>query len=169
MNTSSPQIEPCFADAIAMIEHADELPVEKKRHWCCSLKRIAEALDKPATVIPARLSAVRTALMDLHHVPLGLQDRRVATVEIEVVHQANQSHFHLLEALTKMMRPWTSQDRIVYYPAFRDSLKATADVGAKFDLTRTLQNQKVLLGEIEAGRLRQYDRVEHRLLRDSRH
>jgi hypothetical protein len=72
MNVSNQQIEPCFADAIAMIEHADELPVEKKRHWCCSLKRIAEALDKPVTVIPARLSAVRAALMELHHVPLGL-------------------------------------------------------------------------------------------------
>jgi len=30
MNISNLQIEPCFADAIAMIEHADELPVEKK-------------------------------------------------------------------------------------------------------------------------------------------
>ena len=72
MNTYNPQIEPCFADAIAMIAHADELPVEKKRHWCCSLRRIAEALDKPVTAIPARLSAVRAALMELHHVPLGL-------------------------------------------------------------------------------------------------
>jgi hypothetical protein len=83
-NTSSnPRIEPSFADAIAMIEHAAELPVEKKRHWCCSLKRIAEALDKPATVIPARLSAVRAAVMDLHHVPLGLTAKTLAN------HRAN--------------------------------------------------------------------------------
>jgi hypothetical protein len=66
-----------------VIQHADELPVGKKRHWCCSLKRIAEALDKPVTGIPARLNAIRAPLMELHHVPLGLTPKTLSN------HRAN--------------------------------------------------------------------------------
>jgi hypothetical protein len=70
-NDPSPPIEPSFADAIGIIEQAADVPEEKRRHWICSLRQIAKALDKPVTVIPARFSAVRTAFFRLHHVPLG--------------------------------------------------------------------------------------------------
>jgi hypothetical protein len=30
-------LEPSFADAIAAIEQAKELPAWKRTHWCCSL------------------------------------------------------------------------------------------------------------------------------------
>ena len=83
MTASTPQIEPSFADAIAIIERSDDLPAEKKRHWCCSLKRIAEALDKPVAVIPARLGAIRAVLMQLHHEPLGVTAKTLSN------HRAN--------------------------------------------------------------------------------
>ena len=65
-------IETSFADAIMIIEASGELPKQAQRHWATSLRRIAKALDKPLEVIPARLSAVRTDLAQLHHVPTGL-------------------------------------------------------------------------------------------------
>src|SRR5262249_4840012 len=51
---------------------ADELPIQTRRHWTTSLRQIAKALDKPLEVIPARLTAIRTDLAQLHHVSTGL-------------------------------------------------------------------------------------------------
>jgi hypothetical protein len=65
-------IEPSFADAIAIIAAADELPEQTRRHWATSLRQIAKALDRPLEVIPARYSAVRADLTNLHQVPAGL-------------------------------------------------------------------------------------------------
>ena len=65
-------IETSFADAIAIIAAADELPEQTRRHWTTSLRQIAKALDKPMEVIPARYSAVRADLAQLHHAPAGL-------------------------------------------------------------------------------------------------
>jgi integrase len=65
-------IETSFADAIALIAAADELPEQTRRRWTTSLRQIAKALDKALEVIPARYSAVRADLAQLHHEPLGL-------------------------------------------------------------------------------------------------
>jgi len=65
-------IETSFADAIAIIAAAPELPEQTRRHWSSSLRQIAKALDKPVQVIPARYNAVRADLVHLHHAPAGL-------------------------------------------------------------------------------------------------
>ena len=65
-------IEPSFADAIAVIARAAELPEDKRRHWTTSLRQIAKLLDKALELIPARYSAVRAALLHLHHASGGL-------------------------------------------------------------------------------------------------
>jgi hypothetical protein len=65
-------IEQSFADAIAMIAAAEELPEDKRRHWATSLRQVAKALDRPLEVIPARYSAVRADLINLHELPAGL-------------------------------------------------------------------------------------------------
>ena len=71
-------IEKSFADAIAIIAAANELPEHTRRHWPTSLRKIAQALDKPLEVIPARYSAVRADLIHLHHVPAGLTAKTLA-------------------------------------------------------------------------------------------
>src|SRR5262245_50140049 len=68
----SPLFEPSFAGAIALIESASELSLQTRRHWTSSLRRVGQALGKPLEVIPARYSAVRADLANLHHVPTGL-------------------------------------------------------------------------------------------------
>ena len=65
-------IEASFADAIAIIAASGELPEHTRRHWPTSLRQIAKAFDKPLEVIPARYSAVRANLAQLHEVPAGL-------------------------------------------------------------------------------------------------
>ncbi len=55
-------IEASFTDAIAIVAAAQELPDQTRRHWMTSLRRIAQALDKPPELIPARYSAVRPVL-----------------------------------------------------------------------------------------------------------
>jgi hypothetical protein len=72
MPENSILIETSFADAIAMIAEAQELPEQKRRHWTTSLRQIARALDKPLEVVPARYSAVRADLIQLREVPVGL-------------------------------------------------------------------------------------------------
>jgi hypothetical protein len=71
MTENAGLIESSFADAIAMIAAAKELPEHTRRHWPTSLRKIAQALDRPLEVIPARYSAVRNDLNQLHHVPAG--------------------------------------------------------------------------------------------------
>ncbi len=75
--------EPSFADAVAVIDKAVELPEQKRRHWICSLRQMAKALDRPLELVPARWSAVRGSLAHLHHVPLGLTAKTIAN------HRAN--------------------------------------------------------------------------------
>jgi len=70
-------IEKSFADAIAMIAAAEELPEELKRHWSTSLRQFAKATDRPLEVIPARYSAVRNELAKWHHAPSGLTPKTV--------------------------------------------------------------------------------------------
>ena len=72
-------IEQSFADAIAMIAAAEELPEDKRRHWATSLRQVAKALDRPLEVIPARYSAVRADLINLHEVPAGLTAKTLRT------------------------------------------------------------------------------------------
>ena len=64
-------IEPSFADAIALIGVAHELPAHTRRHWATSLRQIAKAWGKPTEVIAARYSAVRADLVRLHQAPVG--------------------------------------------------------------------------------------------------
>jgi hypothetical protein len=78
MTEKSGLIEKSFADAIAMIAAAEELPEHTRRHWPTSVRKIAQALDKPLAVIPARYSAIRNDLTQLHHVPAGLTAKTLA-------------------------------------------------------------------------------------------
>ena len=72
MHENTVLIEKSFADAIAMIAALEELPEQKRRHWTTSLRQIAKAWSKPLEIIPARYSAVRADLINLHEVPAGL-------------------------------------------------------------------------------------------------
>lgn len=68
-------IETSFKEAIAIIAVAQELPSDKRLHWASSLRSTAKALGKPLEVIPARYSAIRADLLNLHAVPAGMTSK----------------------------------------------------------------------------------------------
>jgi hypothetical protein len=78
MSEKAGLIETSFADAIAMIATSTESPEQTRRHWMTSLRQIAKAWDKPLEAIPARYSAVRADLINLHAVPTGLTAKTLA-------------------------------------------------------------------------------------------
>jgi hypothetical protein len=71
-------LEPSFADAIAAIEQAKELPPSKRTHWCCSLRSLAKALDRPLESIAARWIAVALQVNQLHHANSGVEWKTLA-------------------------------------------------------------------------------------------
>jgi integrase len=71
-------LEPSFVDLIAAIERASEPSEQRRRHWVCSLRQIANWLDRPAAVIPARWNALQIALGQLHHGRVGVTPKTLA-------------------------------------------------------------------------------------------
>lgn len=64
--TKTAPFEPSFADVLATIEAATDLAPRHRTHWVCSLRQIAQAMDKPMEIIPARWMAVHFAIGQLH-------------------------------------------------------------------------------------------------------
>jgi integrase len=71
-------LEPSFWDAIAAIEQAAELSEQTRRHWSCSLRQIGKWLDRPVEVVPARWTAVRLPVGQLHHARVGVTAKTLA-------------------------------------------------------------------------------------------
>jgi integrase len=71
-------LEPTFSAAMTAIEDAADLSAGIKRHWVCSLRQIAKWLDRPVEVTPARWTAIRWAVGQLHHARLGVTAKTVA-------------------------------------------------------------------------------------------
>jgi integrase len=69
--TETERLEPSFADAIAAIERSSELKPSQRTHWCCGLRKIAEALGRPPENIAARWVAVALRINQLHHALIG--------------------------------------------------------------------------------------------------
>ena len=65
-------LEPSFADAIAAIEQASDLPPAKRTHWPSSLRQIAKSLGRPLESIAARWGAVALPINLLHHSNTGV-------------------------------------------------------------------------------------------------
>src|SRR5688500_7243610 len=80
---STALIEPSFADMVERIDADDTLPRDKKVHWRCSIGIIAKGLGKELTAIPARWTAIRLAVGELHHERIEIAAKTLAS------HRAN--------------------------------------------------------------------------------
>jgi integrase len=78
MSEKDTALEPTFADLMAAIADATDLPAPIRRHWRTSLAAIAKAFDQPPELIPARYSAVRARMAALHHVPMDWTAKTLA-------------------------------------------------------------------------------------------
>ena len=71
-------LEPSFADLVAALEQAANLPVQTRRHWVCSVRQVAKWLDRPAVKLPARWNAVRLSVGHLHYARVGVTAKTLA-------------------------------------------------------------------------------------------
>jgi integrase len=71
-------LEPTFSVVMTAIEAAADLSASVRRHWVCSLRQIAKWLDRPVEVTPARWTAIRLPVGQLHHARLGVTAKTVA-------------------------------------------------------------------------------------------
>jgi integrase len=78
MTETMAPLEPTFSVAMTAIEDAADLSASVKRHWVCSLRQIAKWLDRPAEMTPARWTAIRLPVGQLHHARLGVTAKTVA-------------------------------------------------------------------------------------------
>jgi integrase len=85
MSEKTPLLEPSFVEAIIAIESAESLSEQQRRHWVCSLRQIAKWLDRPVELIPARWTAIRMPVSQLHHARVGVTAKTVSN------HKANVS------------------------------------------------------------------------------
>ena len=51
----------------------EQLPLQKRRHWTCSLRVIAQMLGRPPELVAARWTAVRGPISRLHHRQRGME------------------------------------------------------------------------------------------------
>lgn len=122
-------LELTFADAVAAISAAAELPEEKRRHWRSSLAGIAKSFDQPLMIIPARYSAVRARMETLHHVPSGWTPKTLAN------HRANAKAALLWFAKEKDIQP----HGVALSPAW-DRLRAElTDPSTRYRLTSLMR------------------------------
>jgi integrase len=71
-------VEASFADAITCILNSSELKLAQRTHWVCSLRQVAKWLNRPIGSLPARLTAIRIRLHQLHHQRLGVTAKTLA-------------------------------------------------------------------------------------------
>ena len=71
-------LEPSFSDLLSAIAQADDLSEQTRRHWACSLRQIANWLNRPPAVIPARWQALWICMAQLHHARVGVTAKTLA-------------------------------------------------------------------------------------------
>jgi len=80
---STTLLEPSFTDAIRLIKDASDVADHQRQHWRCSLRRIADGLDRPPELIPARWTSIRMQVAKLHPARMELSAKTLAN------HKAN--------------------------------------------------------------------------------
>ena len=75
---SSTLLEPTFADAIEGIVAAEEVPQTRRTQLTCSLRKVAEWLQKGPGDVPAKWTSIRFAVGGLHHEQLGVVAKTLA-------------------------------------------------------------------------------------------
>jgi integrase len=78
MTPAAALLEPSLLDVIAAIERAPDLSEQRRRHWDCSLRQMANWVDRPASVIPARWQAAQLLFGQLHHARVGVTAKTLA-------------------------------------------------------------------------------------------
>jgi hypothetical protein len=82
-----------LADVIRLIEADPDLPLDRKRNWLSSLRRVAQGIGRPPESIPARLTSLRHPMRRLNAARMGIEPKSLANhkanVRAAVLHVLN--------------------------------------------------------------------------------
>lgn len=67
-----------LSDVIRLVEADPDLPVDRKRNWLSSLRRIAAGIGRPPVSIPARLTSLRHPMRRLNAARMGIEPKSLA-------------------------------------------------------------------------------------------
>lgn len=76
--TETALIEPSFADVLAALKTAPDLPAQRRVQWACSVGQIARVLNTPPELMVARWTAARFPIGRLHHARIGWTAKTLA-------------------------------------------------------------------------------------------
>jgi integrase len=76
--TKTTILEASIADALKAIETAAELPATRRSQWCCSLRQTCAYLNRQSELVPARWSAIKDAVRQLHAARVGANPKTLA-------------------------------------------------------------------------------------------
>ena len=71
-------MELSLAEALSSIENDSSLTTSRKTQWACSIRRVAEWLDRPLETLPARLTALRQPVARLNAARLGVTPKTLS-------------------------------------------------------------------------------------------
>ena len=110
-----------LADVIRLIEADPDLPVERKRNWQSSLRRVATGIGRPPASIPARMTALRHPMRRLNAARMGIEPKSLSN------HKAN-----VRAAVLHVMRVTDAPSRgAPFSPPWAGLMKAIPEVKAK--------------------------------------
>jgi hypothetical protein len=84
INNSNALIEASFALTLAAVAVAPDLTRDQRRHWTCFLRVVAKGLCKPLELLPARWTAGRIPISQLHHAQMGVTAKTLANHKASV-------------------------------------------------------------------------------------
>lgn len=100
--------ETSLADSMAIINADHSLVPAKKSQWLCSLRRIADWIERPMDLIPARMTSLRHPVGRLNAARLGVTQKTLANhksnVKAALNHLSGQGL--LLSRGTPLKYPW---------------------------------------------------------------
>lgn len=146
--------EPSLADAIGAIKDDQTLDSGIRSQWLCSLRRIAEMIDRPLESLPARMTALRHPVGRLNAARLSVSPKTLSN------HKAN-----VKAALNHLSRQGVTLSRgVVLAPEWDRILDAVIDPWARKRLLaffRYLSARKLKPSDVDDGVLGAF--FEHRL------
>ena len=77
--------EPTLADVLDCLERDDKLSPTRRRDQCSALRRLAQLLNRDPAMLPARISALRHGINNIHPVHAGVSVKTLQNIKSNVL------------------------------------------------------------------------------------
>ena len=77
--------EPTLADVLARLQQDEDLRPTRRRDLCSAVRRLAKLLHREPVMLPARVSALRHGINDIHPVHAGVSEKTLQNIKSSVL------------------------------------------------------------------------------------